>query len=101
MITEKFAAFYIDKQFEMIGEKFRYKDIPPDLMIEVGKKKMYWFEYYKFRDEAQWQEWRDWARDYMIKDGILNHESVLNDLDLVYGMLYKIPKEKGQGELAF
>lgn len=88
----------VNKQFEMIGESFRYKDITEDGLITVGKKKILWYEYYKFRDEAQYLEWRQWAWR-VLQRSMPDPKRRLDRIDFEFGLTYKIPKEKGQGEL--
>jgi hypothetical protein len=98
MKREQLIAKIVDKQFEMIGEKITLEGLPDDGMIEIGKKKMYWYDHYKFDNLEQYEEWRSWAeKEIKVLPNWLNE---LNFIDLLYGMSYKIPKiQKGQLDL--
>src|SRR5688572_5593539 len=83
----------INKQFEMIGEKdVKFENFSKDGIIKRDTKKKYWYEWYFFKDEAQYLEWRNWAKevllDYLLPADSLEKE--LNYLDLRYGLNYKI-----------
>ena len=93
MIEESLLEEIVNKQFEIAGESIRANQIPDDDMIEVGKKKIYWYYHYKFQNEAQWLEWRKWAEDRLREEGIKKVETELNQIDLIYGMAIHIPKE--------
>lgn len=96
-IDEKVAEYLADKQFEIIGEKLKYKDIPEDGLIEINKKKIRWWEYYKFENKQQYEEWKLWALGELRKENIENQFDVI---DMTYGLDYKIPKiVKGQTAL--
>lgn len=95
MVISKFRESVIDRQFEMIGVKFRFADIPVDGMIEVGKKKKLWYEYYKFKDMEQYKEWKKFVLAQMN-----GNEQDANELDFAYGMNYEYKKEEN-GSLPF
>jgi hypothetical protein len=91
----------VNKQFEMIGEEFRIKDLTEHPIIELKVKKkvktVYWYEYYLFKDENQYLEWRKWAEEELKREGYGTKEIV--EIDLLYGMNYKLDKTKGQLDL--
>lgn len=83
----------MNKQFELIGETIRANQIPDDDLIEVGKKKIYWYYHYFFDNENQWLEWRAWVAKRLQEEGIKKVEAELNQIDLIYGMAIRIKKE--------
>lgn len=85
----KFIEKLIDKQFEMIGVNFRFKDIPDDNVILVNKKKKYWWEVYKFKDVEQYGEWRK----YLLEQ-LKGNEKEVNRIDFCYGLIYEYKKEE-------
>lgn len=83
-----------DKQFEMIGVSLRFADIPDSGIIEVGKKKDYWYNIYKFTEEQE-KEWRKWAKETMQKTFSENEkdlQDILEYLELRYGMVVRYTK---------
>lgn len=92
----QFAEYLIDKQFVMIGEKIRFRDIPEDGNILIGKKKVRWYEGYLFKDEIQYEEWKAWMKQELEK---FNCGHYLNDIDMIYGLNYRLIPENTKREL--
>lgn len=90
----------IDKQFDMIGVSFRFKDIPDDGMIKIVEKKkdklVYWYDHYKFSSKQQYEEWRDWAYSEFEKGELTNKDFIR--IDMLYSMNFPFPVEKKEGE---
>jgi hypothetical protein len=92
----------LDKQFEMIGENVKFRDIEFGVKIKEGKKEKIvdWWKVYFFKDEEQYLEWKLWAANQIDERLDIEDDNdlqvQLNFLDLAYGMNYKIKKE---GEL--
>lgn len=84
----------INKQFEMIGVTFRLADIPEDQMILVGKKKVAWYDYYKFDTCEQYEEWKKF-----IVDALRGNMKEANMIDFQFGMVYKYKKESDEALL--
>lgn len=80
----------------MIGEKMTFEELPQDGVLTVGKKKMNWYEHYKWDSMEQYEEWRKWARNEMKILGEKASESALNYADFRYGFTVRYKKE---GEL--
>ena len=93
MVIEKDLVKYVDKQFEMIGEKVRIKDIPSDGIITINGKKMYWYEYYKWDSMEDYEKWKDWMRKELELIGNEKLEYVLNYTDFRYGLVVRYKKE--------
>lgn len=94
MIVENSKDFrnrLINKQFEMIGENIKYEEIPSDGLLKIGKKTKYWYDWYFFRNEAQYKEWMKWAKEEIENIGGIDNivERELLYLDLRYGLKYK------------
>lgn len=80
----------VNKQFEITGIDFSYERIGEDGIIQVGKKRDYWYNIYKFENEEQYIEWRDWVTEQLSKKFLPGEvEKEANFVDLVYGMTYK------------
>lgn len=96
MIVEPSSLTYIaDKQFEIIGEKIKFKDIPDSGVITIPKKKTgdYWYNLFKFTEEQE-KEWRQWALKELSK--ITDKpEYALRSLELKYGFSIRY-KKKGE-----
>ena len=88
-MVSKFVESIINKQFEMIGVDFRFKDIPENGILLVDKKKKNWYDVYKFKDVNQYQLWRE----YLLKQ-LKGNESEANRIDFKYGLLYENKKEE-------
>lgn len=88
----EFLIPLIDKQFEMLGVPLRFKGIPEDQMVMVGKKKDYWYNLYRFTEEQE-KEWMKWAEAELKKKG---REKYFYLLNMTYGLPIKYKKE---GEL--
>ena len=88
-MVSKFIEKIIDKQFEMIGVDFRFKDVPDDNIILVNKKKKYWWEVYKFKDVEQYGEWRKY-----ILEQLKGNVKEANKIDFHYGLIYEYKKEE-------
>lgn len=85
----------------MISCPLRWASLPEDGLIEVTqgkkKKKVLWWEYYKFHSEDQWLEWRHWTEDLLVKEQVKKPGQTLNYIDLRWGMAYK-PCNKKEGD---
>ncbi len=89
----------MNKQFQMIGEKITIASLPEDGLIEVGKKKIMWYQHYKFDSLEQYEQWRSWA-EQELSSKLIKWKKELDFADMIYGMSYKIPKtQKGQLDL--
>lgn len=58
----KLTMEVINHQFKILGLTDTFADIPEDGMIQIGKKKVIWYEYYHFTEDQE-KEWRDWAKE--------------------------------------
>lgn len=79
----------VDKQFEIIGETIRFKDIPDDGLIQIGKKKVFWYEHYKFKGNQE-EEWVKWMRE-KIRGTLISKKG--DYIELRYGLISEIKKE--------
>jgi hypothetical protein len=86
----------LNKQFEMIGEKVRFKDLPEDGMITVNGKKIRWYDHYKWDTMEQYEKWKKWARGQFDILGQSNADYLMMYADLRYGFTVRYKKE---GEL--
>lgn len=86
----------INKQFEMIGAKITWSQIPESGIIkEMVKKKeveIFWWEKWQFESEAQYKEWEKWAKEELKKDDL---ESEWVSIFLLYSLNF--PWKKGKG----
>lgn len=57
---------------------------------------MKWWEYYLFENEEQYLKWKAWSLDLLTKQGL---EKKFNTLDMVYGLNYKLPEIKKEGQM--
>ena len=46
----------LNHQFKIIGENVTFEDI--NEFVEIGKKKVIWYEHYLFKDKNQYEEWK-------------------------------------------
>lgn len=79
----------------MLGIQKEFSGIPESGEVLVGKKKLPWYEVYKFT-EAQEEEWRTWARDELQK--VYDNKEAerwLMFIELVYGFVRDL-KKKGE-----
>jgi hypothetical protein len=83
MVVEASMVKIINRQFEMIGEKIRFEDIPDDELITVGRKKIYWYNHFKFTEEQE-KEWVKWMRN-TIKGTSLHNRG--DFIELRYGFI--------------
>lgn len=90
----------LNKQFEILGEKIKFEDIPENGIVtyKEGKKekKDYWYNVYKFTEEQD-KEWRKWALTELRKicADKVQAEEVFRELDLLYGFVRRY-KKKGE-----
>lgn len=82
----------VNKQFQMIGENVTYDDIKNGT-VEIKGKLVPWYTIYHFKDEDQYNEWREWMKKEEPS------EKLRDEVDLIYGMTYKYQKQKGQLDL--
>lgn len=93
----------VDKQFEMIGEKVKYRDVENGVEFKEGKKQkiLEWWKVYFFENIEQYDEWRDWAMNELKKHLSLDDRGYTNEfnyLDLVFGLNVRVNNNK-KGEL--
>ena len=87
----------MDKQFEILGVKVRFDDIPDDGLVEVGKKKKEWYNVYKFTEEQE-EEWKKWAQEEIAK--VIEDKEKARKLLMKYELLYGLVRiYKKSGEL--
>lgn len=91
-IEPNYLTRIADKQFEMLGSKIRFNDIPEDGVVVVDKKKQYWYDAYKLTEEQE-QEWMNWAYEELKK---MQAEEDFMYLNTRYGMVRRYKRE---GEL--
>lgn len=86
----------MNKQFEMLGVKVRFEDIPDDGLVEVGKKKKEWYNVYKFTEDQE-DKWREWAEKEIAKviEDKETARKLLMKYELVFG-LNRIFKKSGE-----
>lgn len=84
----KRIEYIINRQFKIIGLDIKFSDI--EELVEVGKKKIPWYEHYLFDTKEQYEEWRDWAKRELSEKDI---DEDFTKIDLIYGLNYKIKKE--------
>lgn len=86
----------INLQFKIIGENVKYEDFPEDGIIEKGKKKMKWWDYYLFKDEEEYLKWKKEALE-MLDD---EYKKKFPIIDMIYGLNYHLPQTQKEGQLA-
>lgn len=96
---DKILTKIADKQFEILGVKMKFSEIPEHGVVTYmdGKKekKDYWYNVYKFTEEQE-EEWRKWAREEISKEWIEEEaERVFRHMDLCYGFVIRY-KRKGE-----
>ena len=83
----------INKQFEMIGEKILWREIPESGIVTVKIKKkdteMFWWDRYLFKDEKQYREWEKWALEELKKEKM---EDEWVNLFLLYSLNFPVKK---------
>lgn len=91
----------MDKQFEILGERMKFADIPESGIVtyKEGKKekKDYWYNVYKLteEEEAKWHDYMLTELEKFCADDV-HLERVFQHLDLCYGFVRRYKKE---GEL--
>lgn len=90
MNNKKLLPILVDKQFEMKEIPLTMVSIPEDLKIQVGKKKDFWYNQYKFDNEGEYLEWRNWMQEQIKQAGYISPEKEANFVDLVFGMNYEM-----------
>jgi len=88
-----------DKQFEILGLKMTFADIPESGVVTYteGKKekKDYWYNVYKFTPEQE-QHWVNWALNELLKsigdEGEV--EKLFLEVNLRYGFPVRYTKQK-------
>ena len=97
------VTYIVNEQFKMLNEKILYEDIPDDGYIVLpSKKKVRWWEYYKFNNEEQYLAWKAFAIKELSK---YNLQKKFDLIDMTYGLDYKrigsevVTNKKGQIEL--
>lgn len=81
----------VNKQFDIIGEKITFADIPEDGVVEVGKKKKNWWEVYHFTEEQE-KEWKEWV-DKKLEGNFLEEKQLVY-IELRYGFTRDYSKKK-------
>lgn len=82
----------VNKQFEIIGEKITFADIPADGIVEVGKKKKNWWEVYHFTEEQE-NEWKKWVEKEI--EGNYLEDTQLLYIEMRYGFTRDYSKKEG------
>jgi hypothetical protein len=83
----------LNKQFEMLGLKMKFSDLPEDGIVQNGKKKDHWYNVYKFTEEQE-TEWREWAWERL--KGLENANYWMIYAELRYGFAVRYTRK---GEL--
>lgn len=91
MLSNNLISKIVDRQFKIVGASLTFKTLPEDGIITVAKKKMLWWNYWKFENEEQWKKWREWGEEYLKQQGV--DVQKMDYIDLRWGMSYKIKKE--------
>lgn len=79
----------LNKQFKIIGyDEITFKDFTEEGTLEVKKKEKYWYEVFQFKDYNQYLEWKNEAKPIIEKKG---HK--FDEIDMIYGLNYKMKKE--------
>lgn len=87
----------VNEQFKIIGEKMTYECLPEFVEIGKTKKKIKWWEYYLFENQAQYLKWKEWGKAIM-KEGEM--EKMFDLLDMTYGLNYRMIETPKAGQLA-
>lgn len=93
---------FIDKRMESIlNHQFKIAGIDMDFgrmkeIIEEGKKKTPWYEYYLFDNKQQYEDWKEWAQSEMRKRNISED---FDKVDLLYGLNFKMKPTLKEGQL--
>jgi hypothetical protein len=101
VLEDKSLTKLVDKQFEMIGEKMTFAQIPEGGVVSymVGKKQKsdYWWNVYKFTEEQE-EQWRKYLWDKLVDFTAddTHREEVFRHIDQNYGFVVRYKKE---GEL--
>jgi len=93
---DKILQRLADKQFEILGEKMRFSDIPDNGLVQNGKKKDEWYKVYKFTED-QYEGWKKFAIEELrtVCADDTHVEEVFRGLDMLYGFVIRYTK-KGQ-----
>jgi hypothetical protein len=83
----------LNKQFEMLGLKIKFSDLPEDGIVQNGKRKDNWYDVYKFTEEQE-AEWRKWAWDQV--KGMKDMDYWMTYAELRYGFVVRYTRK---GEL--
>jgi len=83
----------LNKQFEMIGEKMTFEDLPVDGILIINNKKVRWYDHYKWDSWEQYQEWKKYAKEELKILGERGLEKFLNYMDFRYGFIIRYKKE--------
>ena len=83
----------LNKQFMMIGEKMTFEELPESGIIEVGGKKVEWYNHYKWDSMEQYEEWKKWAAKELEYLGPSVANYLLTYADLRYGFIVRYKKE--------
>jgi hypothetical protein len=77
MSKELIIETLIDKMFEFAGHPIRYNDIKDS--------KDEWYTRWTMTEEQN-KKWREWAINYLKKNGFLNPKREIDFFDLNYGL---------------
>lgn len=88
MQIERKLKRVLNEQFNIIGAKITFEEIPEDGIVEVGKKKFRYWDVYKFKDREQYEKWRKWAEEQLPEEN-------MDLIDLTWGLNFVIKKESG------
>lgn len=89
---DKILTKIVDKQFEILGVKMKFSDIPESGLVD-GKK---WYNVYKFTEEQE-LKWKEWALKELEEEcDEKQAKEIFRELDMIYGFIRRYPKK---GEL--
>ena len=74
----------INQQFKLIGLDITFDDI--EEYEKEGKKKVFWFDKYKFNSEEDFLKWKTWAVSELSKASL---EKKVDEIDMLWGFGYK------------
>lgn len=80
----------VNQQFKIIGVDVSFKTL--EEYIEVGKKKIKWYDYYKFKSKEQYEEWKKWALNEINNSEVKENFDMI---DMIWGLEYDW-KKKGE-----
>lgn len=74
----------LNEQFRIIGADVKFETLEEQIL--VGKKKVMWYDYYKFENKEQYQKWKEWALKELEKSIVKEN---FDKIDMLWGLCYK------------